>query len=65
LQILTISGEKGRDRTHKSDLGKIDKVTAQIRKPMADTAFSHSLIIPTSVRWGEGKLKILKKRSRF
>jgi selenocysteine-specific elongation factor len=38
----------------KSDLGKIDNVSWQIRKQLRDTAFAHSRIIPTSVRRGEG-----------
>jgi selenocysteine-specific elongation factor len=42
----------------KSDLGKIDKVTAQIRNQLRDTAFAHSPIIPTSVRRGEGIEKL-------
>ena len=55
LQILTYLGVKRAViALTKSDLGKIDKVTAQIRNQLRDTAFAHSLIIPTSVRWGEG-----------
>jgi len=55
LQILTYLGVKRAViALNKSDLGKIDKVTAQIRNQLRDTAFAHSLIIPTSVRWGEG-----------
>src|SRR5205809_3032464 len=55
LQILTYLGvDRAVIALTKSDLGKIDKVTAQIRNQLRDTAFAHSLIIPTSVRWGEG-----------
>lgn len=55
LQILTYLGVKRAViALTKSDLGKIDKVTAQIRNQLRDTAFAHSPIIPTSVRWGEG-----------
>src|SRR5262249_37134434 len=38
----------------KSDLGKIDVVSAQIRAELKRTPFTNSLIIPTSVRTGEG-----------
>jgi selenocysteine-specific elongation factor len=55
LQILTYLGVKRAViALTKSDLGKIDRVTAQIRNQLRDTAFTHSPIIPTSVRRGEG-----------
>ena len=38
----------------KSDLGKIDIVTAQIREQLSGTPFADSKIIPTSVQTGEG-----------
>src|SRR5256886_2942795 len=38
----------------KSDLGKIDIVTLQIREKLNDTRFSNCRIVPTSVRTGEG-----------
>src|SRR6266542_7053059 len=38
----------------KSDLGKIDIVTAQIREQLTGTPFTDSKIIPTSVQTGEG-----------
>jgi selenocysteine-specific elongation factor len=55
LQILTYLGVRRAVIAHtKSDLGKIDNVSAQIRKQLRDTAFAHSPIIPTSVRTGNG-----------
>ena len=55
LQILTYLGvRRAVIALTKSDLGKIDDVSAQIRKQLHDTAFVHSPIIPTSVRTGEG-----------
>jgi selenocysteine-specific elongation factor len=55
LQILTYLGvRRAVIALTKSDLGKIDDVSAQIRKQLHDTAFAHSPIIPTSVRTGEG-----------
>jgi selenocysteine-specific elongation factor len=55
LQILTYLGVKRAViALTKSDLGKIDNVSSQIRKQLRDTAFAHSRIIPTSVRRGEG-----------
>ena len=55
LQILTYLGVKHAViALTKSDLGKIDNVSAQIRNQLRDTAFAHSPIIPTSVRTGEG-----------
>jgi selenocysteine-specific elongation factor len=55
LEILTYLGVKRAViALTKSDLGKIDNASAQIRKQLRDTAFAHSRIIPTSVRTGEG-----------
>src|SRR5947199_1350377 len=53
LQILTYLGvRRAVIALTKSDLGKIDNVSAQIRKQLGDTALAHSPIIPTSVRTG-------------
>jgi selenocysteine-specific elongation factor len=38
----------------KSDLGKIDIVTDQIREELKETRFAHCQIVPTSTRTGEG-----------
>ena len=38
----------------KCDLGKIENVTAQIRKELQDTPFANSQIVPTSTRTGDG-----------
>ena len=55
LQILTYLGvRRAVIALTKSDLGKIDNVSAQIRNQLRDTAFAHSPIIPTSVRTGNG-----------
>ncbi|HUE62416.1 MAG TPA: selenocysteine-specific translation elongation factor [Chthoniobacterales bacterium] len=55
LQVLTYLGVKRAVvALTKSDLGKIDNVSSQIRKQLRDTAFAHSRIIPTSVRTREG-----------
>src|SRR5438874_1542840 len=55
LQILTYLGvRRAVTALTKSDLGKIDNVSAQIRKQLGDTALAHSPIIPTSVRTGNG-----------
>jgi selenocysteine-specific elongation factor len=60
LQILTYLGVKRAViALTKSDLGKIDNVSWQIRRQLRDTAFADSRIIPTSVRRGEG-IEILK-----
>ncbi len=49
LQILTYLGvRRAVIALTKSDLGKIDNVSTQIRKQLRDTAFAHSRIIPTS-----------------
>ena len=61
LQILTYLGvRRAVIALTKSDLGKIDNVSAQIPKQLRDTAFAHSPIIPTSVHTGEG-IKNLKR----
>ncbi len=44
----------------KSDLGKIDDVTSQIREELRETTFANAQIVPTSVRTGEG-LEDLKR----
>jgi selenocysteine-specific elongation factor len=55
LQILTyLDVRRAVIALTKSDLGKIDNVSAQIRKQLRDTAFAYSPIIPTSVRTGNG-----------
>jgi len=55
LQILTYLGiQRIIVALTKSDLGKIDIVTAQIRAELERTSFTNSQIIPTSVRTGEG-----------
>ena len=59
LQILTYLGvRRAVIALTKSDLGKIDNVSAQIRKQLGDTALAHSPIIPTSVRTGNGIEKL-------
>jgi len=55
MQILTYLGVKRAViALTKSDLGKIDNVAAQIRDQLRNTVFARSVIIPTSVRTGEG-----------
>ena len=55
LQILTyLDVRRAVIALTKSDFGKIDNVSAQIRRQLRDTAFAHSPIIPTSVRTGNG-----------
>src|SRR5947209_10586727 len=55
LQILTYLGLKRMVvALTKSDLGKIDVVTAKIREKLNGTAFANGQIIPTSTRTGEG-----------
>jgi selenocysteine-specific elongation factor len=55
LQILTYLGvRRAVIALTKSDFGKTDNVSAQIRKQLRDTAFARSRIIPTSVRTSEG-----------
>src|SRR5438094_3036145 len=43
----------------KSDLGRIDVVTNQIREQLTGTAFADSPIVPTSVRTGTGIAKLV------
>jgi selenocysteine-specific elongation factor len=43
----------------KSDLGRIDAVTNQIREQLTDTLFADALIVPTSVRTGMGMDKLV------
>jgi selenocysteine-specific elongation factor len=55
LQILIYSGvERLVVALTKSDLGKIEIVTDQIREQLRQTAFASCQIVPTSVRTGEG-----------
>jgi len=55
LQILTYLGvQRAVIALTKSDLGKIDIITTQIRDRLRDTAFADSQIIPTSSRTGDG-----------
>jgi selenocysteine-specific elongation factor len=55
LQILCYLGvQRAVIALTKSDLGKIDIVTDQIREQLRDTPFASAQIIPTSVRTGEG-----------
>jgi selenocysteine-specific elongation factor len=54
-QILTYLGvQRAVIALTKSDFGKIDSVTAQIRERLRGTAFVNSKIVPTSIRTGEG-----------
>jgi selenocysteine-specific elongation factor len=55
LQILIYLGVKQIVvALSKSDLGKIDIVTAQIREQLKETPFTNCQIIPTSVQTGDG-----------
>ena len=55
LQILSYLGvQHAVIALTKSDLGKIEIVTDQIREQLRDTPFGSAQIIPTSVRTGEG-----------
>jgi selenocysteine-specific elongation factor len=55
LQILTYLGvQRAVIALTKSDLGKIDNGTTQIRERLRGTAFVNSKIVPTSIRTGEG-----------
>jgi selenocysteine-specific elongation factor len=55
LQILTYLGvRRAVIALAKSDLGRIDIVTEQIRNQLRETMFAESPIVPTSVRAGEG-----------
>jgi selenocysteine-specific elongation factor len=59
LQILNYLGVKRAVvALTKSDLGRIDIVTDQIRNQLRDTPFADSPIVPTSVRTGEGIEKL-------
>jgi selenocysteine-specific elongation factor len=59
LQILTYLGvPRAVVVLAKSDLGRIDSVTEQIRIQLHGTAFCESPIIPTSIRNGEGIEKL-------
>ncbi len=61
LQILLYLGvERIVVALTKSDLGKIDDVTSQIREKLRETTFANAQIVPTSVRTGEG-LEDLKR----
>ena len=55
LQILNYLGvQRAVIALTKSDLGRIDVVTNQIRERLSDTVFAESPIVPTSVRTGTG-----------
>ncbi len=55
LQILNYLGvQRAVIALTKSDLGRIDVVTNQIRERLSDTVFADSPIVPTSVRTGSG-----------
>lgn len=55
LQILSYLGvQRIVVALTKSDLGKIDNVTSQIREKLRETTFANAQIIPTSTRTGEG-----------
>jgi selenocysteine-specific elongation factor len=61
LQILIYLGvQRAVIALAKSDLGKVENVTEQIRNRLRETAFAKSQIIATSVRTGEG-IENLKK----
>src|SRR4029077_70398 len=47
----------------KSDLGRIDVVTNQIREQLTDTPFADAPIVPTSARTGTG-IETLARRDR-
>ncbi len=55
LQILNYLGvQRAVIALTKSDLGRIDVVTTQIREQLTDTLFADAPIVPTSVRTGTG-----------
>ena len=55
LQILSYLGvQRAVIAVTKSDLGRVDVVTDQIRSELHGTAFANSPIVPTSVRTGTG-----------
>ncbi len=59
LQILTYLGvRRAMIALTKSDLGKIDSTTEQIRTQLHGTLFAESSIVPTSVRTGDGIEKL-------
>ena len=61
LQILTyLDVQRAVIALTKSDLGKIEGVTEQIRSRLSETVLAESRIIPTSVRSGDG-IENLKK----
>jgi selenocysteine-specific elongation factor len=61
LQILTYLGvQRAAIALAKSDLGKVEPITEQIRNRLRETLLAKSPIIPTSVRTGEG-IENLKK----
>jgi len=60
LQILNYLGvQRAVIALTKSDLGRIDVVTNQIREQLTDTPFANSPIVPTSVRTGTGIEKLV------
>jgi selenocysteine-specific elongation factor len=60
LQILNYLGvQRAVIALTKSDLGRIDVVTNQIRERLIGTSFSDSPIVPTSVRTGMGIEKLV------
>jgi len=60
LQILTYLGvQRAVVALTKSDLGRIDVVTNQIRERLLGTPFADSPIIPTSIRTGTGIEKLV------
>ena len=64
LQILIYLGvHRAVVALSKTDLGKIDKMTAQIRDQLRDTPFANSQIIPTSVRTSAGIEKLKRALS--
>ncbi len=60
LQILNYLGvQRAVIALAKSDLGRVDFVTNQIRERLTDTPFADSPIVPTSVRAGTGIDKLV------
>src|SRR6059036_2170934 len=60
LQILNYLGvQRAVIALTKSDLGRIDVVTNQIREQLTSTSFADSPIVPTSVRTGTGIEKLV------
>src|SRR4029450_5383097 len=60
LQILNYLGvQRAVIALTKSDLGRIDVVTNQIREQLTSTSFADSEIVPTSVRSGMGIEKLV------